>query len=128
MLTPLTPLDFARRARKLYGNREAVVDGELSFREVVQALHPHLRRVAREASQATRETATPQETTPDVGMQGPRACPETGRVDWEHLAAGARAGKGCYTLAKESGIPQSTIYNRLKRMGVLGTSKARVAI
>lgn len=29
METPLTPLDFARRARKLYGNREAVVDGHL---------------------------------------------------------------------------------------------------
>src|SRR5437762_6343216 len=29
METPLTPLDFARRARKLYGNREAVVDGDL---------------------------------------------------------------------------------------------------
>jgi fatty-acyl-CoA synthase len=29
MQTPLTPLDFARRARKLYGEREAVVDGEL---------------------------------------------------------------------------------------------------
>jgi fatty-acyl-CoA synthase len=29
MKTPLTPLDFARRARKLYGGREAVVDGEL---------------------------------------------------------------------------------------------------
>src|SRR5205807_1168041 len=27
--TPLTPLDFARRARKLYGEREAVVDGKL---------------------------------------------------------------------------------------------------
>jgi fatty-acyl-CoA synthase len=27
METPLTPLEFARRARKLYGNREAVVDG-----------------------------------------------------------------------------------------------------
>lgn len=26
MLTPLSPLDFARRARRLYGNREAVVD------------------------------------------------------------------------------------------------------
>ncbi len=26
METPLTPLDFARRARRLYGNREAVVD------------------------------------------------------------------------------------------------------
>jgi fatty-acyl-CoA synthase len=26
METPLTPIDFARRARKLYGNREAVVD------------------------------------------------------------------------------------------------------
>src|SRR5436853_1267472 len=29
MQTPLTPIDFARRARKLYGEREAVVDGEL---------------------------------------------------------------------------------------------------
>jgi fatty-acyl-CoA synthase len=29
METPLTPLEFARRARKLYGRREAVVDGEL---------------------------------------------------------------------------------------------------
>jgi fatty-acyl-CoA synthase len=29
METALTPLEFARRARKLYGDREAVVDGEL---------------------------------------------------------------------------------------------------
>src|SRR2546422_3580890 len=29
METPLTPLEFARRARKLYAEREAVVDGEL---------------------------------------------------------------------------------------------------
>jgi fatty-acyl-CoA synthase len=29
METPLTPLDFARRARKLYSAREAVIDGEL---------------------------------------------------------------------------------------------------
>ena len=29
METPLTPLDFARRARKLYAKREAVVDGEV---------------------------------------------------------------------------------------------------
>jgi len=29
MQTPLTPIDFARRARKLYGDREAVVDGNL---------------------------------------------------------------------------------------------------
>jgi fatty-acyl-CoA synthase len=29
MQTPLTPLDFLRRARKLHGGREAVVDGEL---------------------------------------------------------------------------------------------------
>src|SRR5215813_1444492 len=29
METPLTPLEFARRARKLYGQREAVVDGNL---------------------------------------------------------------------------------------------------
>src|SRR6267143_818474 len=29
METALTPLEFARRARKLYGDREAVVDGDL---------------------------------------------------------------------------------------------------
>ena len=29
MEVPLSPLDFARRARRLYANREAVVDGEL---------------------------------------------------------------------------------------------------
>ncbi len=29
METPLTPLDFARRARRVYGKREAVVDGDL---------------------------------------------------------------------------------------------------
>lgn len=29
METPLTPLDFARRARKLYPRREAVVEGAL---------------------------------------------------------------------------------------------------
>ena len=29
METPLTPLEFARRARRLYGNREAAVDGPL---------------------------------------------------------------------------------------------------
>src|SRR5262245_54304504 len=29
METPLTPLEFARRARKLYAEREAVVDGPL---------------------------------------------------------------------------------------------------
>jgi acyl-CoA synthetase (AMP-forming)/AMP-acid ligase II len=29
METPLTPLEFARRTRKLYGGREAVVDGDL---------------------------------------------------------------------------------------------------
>src|SRR5260221_6758033 len=29
METPLTPLEFARRARKLYGDQEAVVDGSL---------------------------------------------------------------------------------------------------
>src|SRR5258707_5387797 len=31
METPLTPLEFARRARKLHGQREAVVDGKLRF-------------------------------------------------------------------------------------------------
>jgi fatty-acyl-CoA synthase len=31
METPLTPIDFARRARRIYGNREAVVDGPLRF-------------------------------------------------------------------------------------------------
>src|SRR6202020_3427009 len=29
METPLTPLEFARRARKLHGQREAVVDGKV---------------------------------------------------------------------------------------------------
>src|ERR1700674_3047447 len=29
METPLTPLEFARRARKLHGRREAVVNGDL---------------------------------------------------------------------------------------------------
>jgi len=31
MHTPLTPLDFLRRARKLHGHREAVVDGDRRF-------------------------------------------------------------------------------------------------
>ena len=31
METPLSPLDFARRARRLYGDREAVVDGERRY-------------------------------------------------------------------------------------------------
>lgn len=31
METPLTPLDFLRRARKLYGGREAVADGDARF-------------------------------------------------------------------------------------------------
>lgn len=31
METPLTPLEFARRARKLYGDREAAVDGDVAF-------------------------------------------------------------------------------------------------
>ncbi len=31
METPLTPLEFARRARKLHGQREAVIDGKLRF-------------------------------------------------------------------------------------------------
>jgi len=29
MKIPLTPMEFARRARRLYASREAVVDGEL---------------------------------------------------------------------------------------------------
>jgi fatty-acyl-CoA synthase len=29
METPLTPLEFARRARRLFGRREAVVDGDM---------------------------------------------------------------------------------------------------
>jgi fatty-acyl-CoA synthase len=29
METPLTPMEFGRRARKLYGDREGVVDGDL---------------------------------------------------------------------------------------------------
>ena len=28
METPLTPMDFMRRTRKLYANREGVVDGQ----------------------------------------------------------------------------------------------------
>src|SRR5437870_6442191 len=31
METPLTPLEFARRTRTLYGDREAVVDDDLGF-------------------------------------------------------------------------------------------------
>ena len=31
MEVPLTPLDFARRARKLYGGREAVIDGSIRY-------------------------------------------------------------------------------------------------
>src|SRR5687767_6211948 len=31
MEAPLTPLDFLRRARKLYADREAVVDGDVRF-------------------------------------------------------------------------------------------------
>lgn len=31
METPLTPMEFARRARRLYSDREGVVDGELRF-------------------------------------------------------------------------------------------------
>src|SRR5271170_704845 len=31
METPLTPLEFLRRARKLHGGREAVIDGDLRF-------------------------------------------------------------------------------------------------
>ena len=31
METPATPLEFARRARRLFGAREAVVDGDLRF-------------------------------------------------------------------------------------------------
>ena len=31
METPLTPLDFLRRARKLHGDREAVIDGDKRF-------------------------------------------------------------------------------------------------
>src|SRR5580765_146280 len=31
METPLSPLDFARRARRLYADREAVIDGERRF-------------------------------------------------------------------------------------------------
>ena len=29
MELPLTPMEFARRARRLYGSREAVIDGDL---------------------------------------------------------------------------------------------------
>ena len=38
METPLTPLEFARRARKVYPTREAVVDGQtrLTYEEFFQ--------------------------------------------------------------------------------------------
>ena len=39
MELPLTPLEFMRRARKLHGGREAVVDGALRFTY-------HCRRIA----------------------------------------------------------------------------------
>jgi len=31
METPLSPLDFARRARRLYADKEAVIDGDKRF-------------------------------------------------------------------------------------------------
>ena len=31
METPLTPLEFARRSRRLYGGRQAVIDGDERF-------------------------------------------------------------------------------------------------
>jgi fatty-acyl-CoA synthase len=34
MEMPLTPMDFARRARRLYADREAVVDGDLRLNYV----------------------------------------------------------------------------------------------
>ena len=42
METPLTPLDFLRRARKLHGAREAVVDGDLrlTYEQFGRALRP----------------------------------------------------------------------------------------
>jgi hypothetical protein len=37
METPLSPLDFARRARRLYADREAVVDGILAVSPIVSS-------------------------------------------------------------------------------------------
>ena len=47
MELPLTPLEFARRTRKLYPNREAVVDGELRvrpMREVIRRVQERMKR------------------------------------------------------------------------------------
>ena len=46
METPLTPLEFARRARRLYPDREAVVDGDLrmTYAEFFEPLRPLVRR------------------------------------------------------------------------------------
>src|SRR2546421_430948 len=49
METPLTPLDFARRARKLYGEREAVVDGNLRL-TYAQFYDRNDRRTARKSA------------------------------------------------------------------------------
>jgi fatty-acyl-CoA synthase len=40
MEIPLTPMEFASRARRLYGDREAVVDGELrlTYRQFFERL------------------------------------------------------------------------------------------
>jgi len=45
METPLTPLEFARRARRLYPDREAVVDGNrrLTYRDFFERCGLRLR-------------------------------------------------------------------------------------
>ena len=55
MQTPLTPLEFARRARSLYGDRLAVVDGALAadVRAVLRSLRPVVERAARRGAFAT---------------------------------------------------------------------------
>ena len=59
METPLTPLEFVRRARKLYGRREAVVDGELrlTYAQFFDAAIAGRRRCSGSAS--ARATASP---------------------------------------------------------------------
>ena len=60
METPLSPLDFARRARRLYPDREAVVDGDraLHLPRVLRALRPLVGRAA-DNSASSRATAWP---------------------------------------------------------------------
>ena len=52
METALTPLDFLRRARKIHGAREAVVDGDLrlTYAEFGAALRPMVGRALQDSA------------------------------------------------------------------------------